>query len=307
MRIEQLEYLIMLKEKKSLNEAAKNLYISHQALGKSIKSLESELGVDILDRSSKSCVFTPEGEVILESAKRLLKEYHRLLNKLKQIEICQKNILIGELYIYSSMIFSMSILPDIIDNFRQEVPNVRVLHKNCGVKNFLRGINQISPKNNFIGLVSFPVEDYDAISENVKKLGCILNILRESKLEFFCSKKSKFANMKNVSVNMLLNEPMIRFSDVSNVHTFDIHSHNSQDITTTSYEVFLNSIIENKGIGRLCDIAGMRNSLFYHDIDMIAKIDVEDEIIHYLGYITCDAPSEIVKIFAKYLDEYIVK
>ena len=91
----------------------------------------------------------------------------------------------------------------------------------------LFSIMLFTPKNNFIGLVSFPVEDYGAISENVEKLGCILNILRESKLEFFCSKKSKFANMKNVSVNMLLNEPMVRFSDVSNVHTFDIHSHNS--------------------------------------------------------------------------------
>lgn len=304
MRIEQLEYLIMLKEKKSLNEAAKNLYISHQALGKSIKSLELELGVDILDRSSKFCMFTQEGEAVIEGAKRILKEYNRMRTKLEQITFCQKNMLTGELYIYSSMIFSMSILPSIIDNFRQEVPNVCIKHENCGVKKFLTAINKISKNDNFIGLVSFPIEDYKTVLEKCRKNNCILYKIRESKLEFYCSKKSEFANMKNVSVKMLLKEPAVRFSDIDN---FETYGYNLQDIATTSYEVFLNSMIENKGIGRLCDIAGMRNSLFYHDIDMIAKIDVEDELIHYLGYVTSDTPSEFVEVFIKHLDEYIVK
>lgn len=55
MRLEQLEYLIAISKNRSLNSAAQKLHISQQALSASIKTLEEELGFDVLFAPIKAC------------------------------------------------------------------------------------------------------------------------------------------------------------------------------------------------------------------------------------------------------------
>ena len=49
MRIEQLEYLAAVARLGSFRRAAEELHISQPALSGSVRSLERELGVDLLD------------------------------------------------------------------------------------------------------------------------------------------------------------------------------------------------------------------------------------------------------------------
>ena len=51
MTLNQLKYVIAIAKEKSLNEAAKKLYISQPSLTASLHSLEQELGFDIFLRS----------------------------------------------------------------------------------------------------------------------------------------------------------------------------------------------------------------------------------------------------------------
>lgn len=72
MRLEQLEYLVVISKCKSLSEASKRLFITQQSLGKSITNLEKELGVTLLTRASRGCYLTKEGLETLEAAKKHL-------------------------------------------------------------------------------------------------------------------------------------------------------------------------------------------------------------------------------------------
>lgn len=52
MTLQQLQYLVALAERNSINQAAQNLFVSQSGISKAIKQLESELGFPLLERSS---------------------------------------------------------------------------------------------------------------------------------------------------------------------------------------------------------------------------------------------------------------
>lgn len=71
MKIEQLEQLIQIAELGSMNEAAKEMYISRSSLSSSMKNLETELGKPIFVRHSKGIRLTEYGTVVLNQARAI--------------------------------------------------------------------------------------------------------------------------------------------------------------------------------------------------------------------------------------------
>ena len=62
MTLQQLRYVIQAADSRSMNEAAKALYISQPSLSGAIKELEKEIGIELFKRSSisfsKTAMFT---------------------------------------------------------------------------------------------------------------------------------------------------------------------------------------------------------------------------------------------------------
>ena len=71
--LEQLKIIQTLKKQGNLTTAAKFLYLSQPALSLQIKNLEKNLYSQILIRKKKQLYFTPEGELILDYATKVLK------------------------------------------------------------------------------------------------------------------------------------------------------------------------------------------------------------------------------------------
>lgn len=65
-------------DKGSFTAAAKSLGISQPAVSQSIGDMERELGVSLFIRDTHSLSLTPEGEVLLVFARRILGEYDSL-------------------------------------------------------------------------------------------------------------------------------------------------------------------------------------------------------------------------------------
>ena len=68
MQLTQLEYLIAVEKYGSISRAARELYTSQSSISTSIKTLETELGVEVLRRGTKGVHITAEGQYILENA-----------------------------------------------------------------------------------------------------------------------------------------------------------------------------------------------------------------------------------------------
>lgn len=75
MTITQLKYVITVAEAKSMNEAAKQLFISQPSLSSAIKELEDEIGTEVFRRSNKGVFTTPEGEEFIGYARQVVEQY----------------------------------------------------------------------------------------------------------------------------------------------------------------------------------------------------------------------------------------
>jgi DNA-binding transcriptional LysR family regulator len=64
-RIEQLEYIVAVVQLGSFRRAAEELHISQPALSESVRNLERELGIPLLDRGRSGTTMTPRGRELL--------------------------------------------------------------------------------------------------------------------------------------------------------------------------------------------------------------------------------------------------
>ena len=86
MLFRQMKYFAAVVECSSFTEAAERCYISQSAISQQIRSLEKELGVELVNRSNRLLSLTAAGELLLEEGAELLSAADRLEMKLKSME-----------------------------------------------------------------------------------------------------------------------------------------------------------------------------------------------------------------------------
>ncbi|WP_019153711.1 LysR family transcriptional regulator [Robertmurraya massiliosenegalensis] len=65
MELRQLEYFVEVGRLKSFTHAAESLHVSQPSISNSVHKLEHELGVKLLERTTKSVALTPKGDIFL--------------------------------------------------------------------------------------------------------------------------------------------------------------------------------------------------------------------------------------------------
>ena len=80
MTLNQLQYVTVIADTRSMNEAARILYISQPSLSAAVKELEKELGIELFRRTNRGVIPTPQGEEFLGYARQVT-EQSRLLQE----------------------------------------------------------------------------------------------------------------------------------------------------------------------------------------------------------------------------------
>jgi len=75
MTLMQLKYAIALSDAKSINEAARSLFISQPSLSAAIKDLEEEIGTELFVRNKRGVVITAAGEEFIGYARQVVEQY----------------------------------------------------------------------------------------------------------------------------------------------------------------------------------------------------------------------------------------
>ena len=81
MTLQQLRYALTIADCGSMNEAAKQLFLSQPSLPETIKELEQEIGLQIFLRSNRGIVITPEGEEFLGYARQVTEQFGLLQSR----------------------------------------------------------------------------------------------------------------------------------------------------------------------------------------------------------------------------------
>ena len=79
-----LDVFVRAAEARSFTVAGRRLNVSSSAVGKSISRLEDRLGVRLLHRNTRAMTLTPEGELFLESCRRIFSEINKIELELSQ-------------------------------------------------------------------------------------------------------------------------------------------------------------------------------------------------------------------------------
>lgn len=76
--LKKLRHAVTLADTGSFSQASRQLHLSQPALTRSIQALEAQLGLTLFDRHSGPVVTTPQGAVLLEQARQLLRQANGL-------------------------------------------------------------------------------------------------------------------------------------------------------------------------------------------------------------------------------------
>ncbi len=122
MTLVQLEYILAVDAHRHFATAASHCYVTQPTLSMQIQKLEEELGIKIFDRSRHPVVPTPIGEVMLQHARRVMREVTQLEDVIRE----KQGILHGELKLGIIPTLAPYLLPLFLPRFLEKLPDVQL-------------------------------------------------------------------------------------------------------------------------------------------------------------------------------------
>lgn len=87
MTLQQLKYVIEVASCRSINDAAKRLFVSQPTLSTALRELEEEMNITIFERSNKGVVLTKEGAEFLRYARQVVEQAELLENRYRNVKL----------------------------------------------------------------------------------------------------------------------------------------------------------------------------------------------------------------------------
>ncbi len=122
MELRHLRYFVAVAEELSFRRAAEKLNLAQPPLSVQIKALERELGLHLLERTTRSVQLTHAGRVFLEEARTVLAAAQNAEHRARQAE----NGLVGTLRLGVIAPAANAWLAGVLRQFRQRFPTVQL-------------------------------------------------------------------------------------------------------------------------------------------------------------------------------------
>lgn len=96
MNVHQLRVFLAVSDCMNISQVADRYFTSRQSIRYSIKSLEKDLGVSLVDVSNNKLVLTPNGAEVAEMARRALASYRQLqIDYVENVEASSHSIAVS--------------------------------------------------------------------------------------------------------------------------------------------------------------------------------------------------------------------
>jgi DNA-binding transcriptional LysR family regulator len=194
MQIESLEVFCDVARHRSFSQAAQARGVTQSAASQVVSQLEKDLGVQLIDRSTRPLRLTPLGQKYYEGCAVLLEQYLELKASIRTAHAQ----LAGTVRVAAIYSVGLSDMGQLVQRFNVELPDVRVhlefLHPDKVYEHVLTGTADI-------GLVSFPRKH--------PKLAC--QRWREEPMVLACTPIHPLARYPGVAVRQLTGERYIHF------------------------------------------------------------------------------------------------
>ncbi len=243
MDIRQLESFVVVAEQGSFSEAARILHVSQPSISTHISTLEKELGIRLLSRTTKKVLLTKQGREVYEYALGIF-------NLTRRIKELGTNPNVQTLQLGASSVPSAYMLPEIMEGFRRENPDCRIALRQSDsalvIEEVLDGVCDV-------GIVGDVVK---ASSLEFTPIFQSRNVLVTESSEHFTGLKSEEKDSPDIAVEILKNEPVImRESGSGSRRFFDLFlAENGLSFSSIQIAAFCNDMeavknMVSRGIG----------------------------------------------------------
>ncbi len=190
--IQQMEAIISLVEEGSFSRAAKRMLLTQPALTKNIKNAEDCIGVRLVNRSSAGISLTPEGKILYDYARRMV----RLRDEAKEKVLALNKETGGNVYLSASTIPATYILPRALSDFNKANAGIHIYIKTADSEEAMNMVLENEVEMGFIG--KNPVH---------KKLKA--ETLWKDRLVLIVSKDHAWCKKKSITLPELMKEPFV--------------------------------------------------------------------------------------------------
>ena len=122
-QFKKFEYVITIAEQGGISQAAEKLMISQPTLSKYLKKLESEIGLELFDRSALPLKLTEAGECYIAAGKRFIDLERQLDKRLSEIK-SNKNSCVR---VGISPSRAPYMVPAIIESYKEKCPDGKIV------------------------------------------------------------------------------------------------------------------------------------------------------------------------------------
>ncbi|MDO6597722.1 hydrogen peroxide-inducible genes activator [Oceanihabitans sp. 2_MG-2023] len=262
MTITQLYYVLAVAENQNFTKAAEKCFVTQPTLSMQIQKLESELDIQIFDRSKKPIELTNVGRKIVNQAKNIVNESYRI----KDIVDQQKGFIGGEFRLGIIPTVMPTLLPMFLKTFIKKYPKVKLIIEELTTEEIIYRINE--------GHLDAAIAATPLLNENIKE-----RVLYFEPFVGYIPQSHRLHSKKKISTTDLEIDDMLLLEDghcfrdgvINLCKAFKDHKEDSFQLESGSIETLIK--LSNEGLG-------MTLLPYLHTLDMNTTAK---ENIHYFN------------------------
>ena len=276
MTFQQFRYIVEIAKHHSISKAATALFVTQPSISKSVRDLEEELGITILDRTNKGVVFTKEGTELLFYAKMLLEQTEAVkhhFDKEKQTGLTKFSI--------SSQHYGFAIeaIANLMEQFHERKYELAVREgKSTDV------MDDVYSSRSIVGILSVSKLNKPFFRRHFLSKSLLFTPLASVKQHVFLRKEHPLAHYETISLNRLRDYPYLSYQqDDMLLHfaeeTLDVN--NIEKLIYVSDRGTMNNLLSNTNgynLGTGCIVKNYMNP-------NVISIPLEENHVIQIGYV----------------------
>lgn len=271
MRIQQLQYIIKIVECGSMNEAAKQLFITQPSLSNAVKELEQEMGITIFIRNSKGITLTKDGVEFLSYARQIIEQTALLEDRYKNHNTSR------ELFSVSSQHYAFVVNAFVSLLKRADMTQYELFLRETRTWEIIDDVKNFRSE---IGVLFINDYNRDVLTKLFEDNHLTVSTLFKTTPHIFISKSNPLANKTSLTIDDLLDFPYLSYDQgIHNSFYFSeemmAHIPHSKSIVVSDRATLFNLMI---GLNGYTVASGILNTNLNGDQIVAIPLDVPDVI-----------------------------
>ncbi len=202
MDMQHLKYYVAVVESRNFTKAAEKLQVTQPILTRTVKQIEEELHVKLIDRTSKRFFLTDAGELFYKQSKEMIARFSELYRNIDDVKSGNS----GNVRVSIPGVLLDTYFPQLLMNFHRLYPNITISIVEEGSK--LTTGSVLAGESDF-GLVMLPVSHLSHFD---------VTPLVKDVCQLVVPKDHPFGQYHQIPLKKLRDEPIITFGDTSTLH-----------------------------------------------------------------------------------------